>query len=241
MDEVNTSEMEQVAPVETSNHEGIDQQPVDDTQDRNWRELNRAKRELEKKARMQDELIEKLLLHQQPQHVQKQEVDELDSIPDDDYVPKGKQKKLVRKEVEPLQKRIDELEAKLHQQHQSNQYESLRRKYSDFDEVINPDTLAIFEEQEPELAQAIVETQDPYKKWIQTYKYIKALNLSEQVPKARRSKEIEKKLESNKKTVQSPQAFDKRPMAQAFKLTDSEKSKLYEEMMQYASMAGSSL
>lgn len=240
MDEVTNSEIEQVAPVETSPIAGIEQQPVEDVQDRNWRELNRAKRDLEKKLKMQDELLEKLLHNQQPQAVHHQEPDELDQIPDDDYVPKGKQKKLVKKEVEPLQRRIDELEAKLQQQAQVNQFENLKRKYSDFDDVVNPDTIAIFEEQEPELAQAIIDTQDPYKKWIQTYKYIKALNISEQVPKARRAREIEKKVESNKKTVQSPQAFDKRPMAQAFKLTDAEKSQLYEEMMHYASQASSS-
>lgn len=241
MDEVTQSLDEQVAPVETATHEGIEQVSVENPQEKNWRELNRAKRELERKAKMQEELIEKLLQHQQPQPIAKvQEVDDLDTIPDDDYVPKGKQKKLVRKEVEPLQKRIDDLEARLHQQTQANQFDKLKAKYSDFDDVVNPETIAIFEEQEPELAQTIVDMKDPYKIGMQTYKYMKALNISEQVPKARRSKEIDKKLESNKKTVQSPQAFDKRPMAQAFKMTDSEKSKIYEEMMHYASQAGSS-
>ena len=242
MDEVNESEIEQVAPVETSTIEGIEQVPVEDAQEKNWRELNRAKRELEKKARIQDELIERLMQQQKPsQPIQQPEIDELDSIPDDDHLMKGQSKKLVKKEVAPLQKRIDDLEAKLQQQTQVNQIENLQRKYPDFDDIVNPDTLAIFEEQEPELAQAIVDTKDPYRKWIQTYKYIKALNISEQVPKARRVREIDKKLESNKKTVQSPQAFDKRPMAQAFKLTESEKSRLYEEMLHFASMASSSL
>jgi len=242
MDEVNESEIEQVAPVETSTTDGIEQVPVEDVQEKNWRELNRAKRELEKKARIQDELIERLMLQQKPsQSIQQPEIDELDSIPDDDHLVKGQSKKLVKKEVAPLQKRIDDLEAKLQQQTQVNQLENLQRKYPDFDDIVNPDTLAIFEEQEPELAQAIVDTKDPYRKWIQTYKYIKALNISEQVPKARRVREIDKKLESNKKTVQSPQAFDKRPMAQAFKLTESERSKLYEEMMHFASMASSSV
>jgi hypothetical protein len=241
MDEVNNSEIEQVAPVETSNHEGIEKNNIEDTQEKNWRELNRAKKELEKKARMQEDLIERLM--QQPKNsapVQVQEVDELDSIPDDDHLLKGQSKKLVKKEVEPLQKRIDELEARLKKQDLSNQFDGLKRKYSDFDDIVNPDTIAIFEEQEPELAQTIVDMKDPYKMGIHTYKYIKALNISDQVPKARRSREIDKKIESNKKTVQSPQAFDKRPMAQAFKLTDSEKTKLYEEMMHFASQAGSS-
>ena len=57
----------------------------------------------------------------------------------------------------------------------------------------------------------------------------------------RHAKEVEKKIEKNEKTVQSPQAYNKRPMAQAFSMTnmsDGEKTKLYEEMMGYASQAG---
>lgn len=242
MDEVENNEVAQVVPVEEQVQQGIEKEAVQDHQEKNWKELNRAKKELERKARMQEEMIERLLQSQQQTPINSQPVvDELDSIPDDDHLVKGQSKKLVRKEVEPLQKRIDELEARLQKQTQVNLFDSLKRKYSDFDDIVNPETIAILEEQEPELAQTIVEMKDPYKIGMQTYKYIKALNISDQVPKARRSKEIDKKLEANKKTVESPQAFDKRPMAQAFKMSDQEKTKLYEEMMFYASQAGSSL
>jgi hypothetical protein len=239
MEELDQSLIEQVAPVETQSHEEQPQQPVEDHQERNWKELNRVKKELERKARMQEELIERLMQHQQPaQVVQSQQVDELDTIPDDDHLVKGQQKKLVKKEVEPLQRKIEELEQKLNQQTQSQRLDSLKRRFPDFDEVVNAETTALLEEQEPELAQTIIDMKDPYKIGMQTYKYIKALNISDQVPKARRAKEIDKKLESNSKTMQSPQAFDKRPMAQAFKLTEAEKTKLYEEMMGYASQVG---
>lgn len=243
MDEVENNDVAQVVPVEEQVQKGVEKEPEEIPQDKNWRELNRAKKELERKTKMQEEFIEKLMQNQQQFQAApvKQEVDELDAIADDDHLLKGQSKKLVRKEVEPLQKRIDDLEAKLQKKTQFDRYESLKRKYSDFDEVVNSETMALLEEQEPELAQTIVDLKDPYKIGMQTYKYIKALNLSEKVPQARRSKEIDKKLENNKKTVESPQAFDKRPMAQAFKMTDAEKTKLYEEMMYYASQAGSSL
>jgi hypothetical protein len=58
------------------------------------------------------------------------------------------------------------------------------------------------------------------------------------VPTNRRAKEVEKKIEENSKTVQTPQAFEKRPMAQAFKMTESELAVLYKEMTHYANMAG---
>ncbi len=94
------------------------------------------------------------------------------------------------------------------------------------------------EEQDPELAKSIADTNDPYKIAIQSYKYIKAMGIESKVPNARRAKEIDKKIEKNEKTVQTPQAYEKRPMAEAFKLTDSMKSDLYSEMMSYANQAG---
>ena len=41
----------------------------------------------------------------------------------------------------------------------------------------------------------------------------------------------------NAKTVQTPQAYDKRPLAAAFQMTDAMKKELFREMNQYASMA----
>lgn len=239
MDEVQDQSLEmQVAPVETEIQETVQEQPQEDRNSRNWKELNRAKKELEQKARMQEELIDRLMKSPPPQYNQVQEPDELEQVAEHDYLDKGKSKRLVKKEVEPLQKRIDDLEARLQKQASQQHFNSLKSKYSDFDDVVNPETIAILEEQEPELAQTIMDLKDPYKIGMQTYKFIKSLNISDGVPSARRSKEVEKKIEQNKKTVQSPQAFDKRPMAQAFKMTEQEKTKLYEEMMSCASQAG---
>ncbi len=73
----------------------------------------------------------------------------------------------------------------------------MRRQYPDFSDVVNPDTLALFEEQEPELAATIADSKDPYKMGIQSYKYIKALGLVSKAPEARHAKEVDKKLEKN--------------------------------------------
>lgn len=235
MDEVQENSIEQVVPVETEIQESVEQPPVETANDRNWKELNRVKKELERKAKLQEEMIERLMKHQPQQAPLAPVIDEIETISEDDFLNKGKSKRLVKKEVEPLQKRIEELESRLQQQSTQAMFNSLKTKYTDFDDVVNAETIAILEEKEPELAQTIIDLKDPYKIGVQTYKYIKALNISEDVPNARRSKEVDKKIEQNKKTVQSPQAFDKRPMAQAFKLTESEKTKLYEEMTGCAS------
>src|SRR3990167_2633271 len=242
MDEILDNAAEEVVTQENVVQETVEKlqedQPKETRQDRNWRELNRVKEDLERKARMQDEMIERLLkANPQPQVVEK---DEFDEISDEEFIPKGKVKGLVKREAERIAETIAkrEYEKLMKQQEQAQFMHKLQRQYSDFNEVVNPETLSLFEEQEPELAQTIADSKDPYKIGVQSYKYIKAMNLTAKIPEARRSKEVDQKLEKNAKSVQSPMAYDKRPMAQAFKLTEAEKSKLYEEMTMYAGQAG---
>src|ERR1700679_648201 len=244
MDEVlEQNEVAEVVPHETTQEETIQQeapqQDVDPRQERNWKELNRAKRELEKELRLQREMNERLL-QMQPKIQNLPEADELDAIAESDYLQKGQNKKLVQKELNPLKKEIEDLKKDLHFQKQKDLVNSLSRKYSDFNDVVTHETLALLEEQEPELAEAIASSQDPYKIGVQSYKYIKALGLSDKVPDSRRLKEVEKQLDKNSKTVQTPQAYEKRPMAEAFRMTESDKTKLYQEMMGYAQQAGGS-
>lgn len=245
MDEVENSVNLEAAPQETTSHEQTETQTsevqrTESRQQENFRSLRERQRQLEHELRTQREMNEKLL-NMATQATQKQpEVDEFDSMSDDEYIPKGKVKKLVSREKDRIVKEtVAEVEKMLHQREQSQFLDRLKRQYSDFNEVVNPETLSALEESDPELAQTISDLKDPYKIGLQSYKYIKAMNLSPKVDEMRRSKEIDKKLEKNAKTVQTPQAFDKRPLAQAFKMTDAEKNALYEEMMQSARGAGS--
>jgi hypothetical protein len=243
--EVQNNESQEVVPQEPiENHaeapavQQVAQRSEEELQERNWKAFRERQKELERELKRRDEMMEALLKMQAQQAPQKpQEVDDLDTIADDDYVPKAKSKKLVQRELDPLKKEVEELKAQLHQQKQIEQINHLRRQYSDFDEIVNQETMALLEQQDPELADTIAQLKDPYKIGMQTYKYIKALNLQAKVPDARRIKEVDQKLEKNAKTIPSPMANEKRPMAQAFRMTEAEKSRLYEEMMQYASMA----
>lgn len=237
MEEVNQNSIQEVVP-QTENHENQDSSPqvaavVDNRNDRNWKAAMEKKRELERELKMQRDMNERLLAtFQQPKTPQ--EVDELDAIAENEYLDKGKNKRLVKKELQPLQQKIAELEHKLSMQTNMNQ---LKRQFADYDEVVTPETMLLLEEQEPELVDTIVGSKDPYKIGVQAYKYIKAMNLSSKVPDARRAKEVERKIEKNANTIPSPLANDKRPMAQAFRLTEQEKSALYNEMIGFASQA----
>lgn len=209
-------------------------------QDRNWREMRRINSELERKAKAQEELIQGLLKQQMAgMQSQAPQPDALDSIPDADYIPKGDVKKLLDKKAEEIKRAAaDEARRILDEQDKANFHHKLRQKFNDFDEVVTPETLELFEQQDPDLAATIAELKDPYKMGLQTYKFIKSLGIAAKAPAHRRSKEVEKRMEQNAKTVQSPQAYDKRPMAQTFQMNDQLKQELWREMNDCAQRAG---
>jgi hypothetical protein len=236
MDDVenNVAVMQESDTPETSPNESEPTQEaqVESKQDRNWREMRRVNAELERKAKAQEELIQGLLKQQMGmQQTQTQPADELDSISDADYLAKGDVKKLLQKEREAIRKEAaQETTRVLEERERANFHNKLRQKFSDFDDVVTPETLELFEQQDPDLAGTIAELKDPYKMGLQTYKFIKSMGIASKAPAHRRSKEVEKRLDQNQKTVQSPQAYDKRPMAQTFQMTEQLKQELWREM-----------
>lgn len=222
-----TQETEEIQQVEGS-HE------PEDKQERNWKESRRKQRESDIRDKAKDEIIEKLLAAQRtPVQEVAPVVDEFDGIPEEEFLTKGQSRKMSRNDARVIAR--EEFNKAKKEQDDLNFISNLQSKYKDFTEVVNPDSIALLEKQEPELALTIAGLKDPYKIGETTYKFIKKLGITDSVPESRHAKEVQKKIEKNEKIVQSPQAFDKRPMAQAFKATEAEKTALYEEMMGYAS------
>tara|TARA_R110002126_G_scaffold51939_1_gene141830 strand:+ start:3674 stop:4438 length:765 start_codon:yes stop_codon:yes gene_type:complete len=203
----------------------------EDKQERNWKEIRRKQRESEIRERAKDELIEKLLnAKQNPVSVEKkvEEPDEFAGIATDDYPTWGQTDKRIEKRAEAIAERKYK---EMQEQDKSSRFlQRLESKYDDFQDVVNADSIALLEEKEPELAQTIADLKDPYKMGLQSYHYLKRAAFTDEISNKRHKKEVEKKIDKNEKTVQSPQAFSKRPMAQAYRLTSAEKSKLFEEM-----------
>ena len=243
-EEVQNSEIPEVAPQELQVNDVVNDaaRAKAEADERNWRAMRVKNAELEKRLKERDDLFEKMVQAQlSAQAPQKQEVDEFDSIGDEEFIPKGKVKALAQKEAQKYAEQIakKEIESFYKKQNDSQFMDRLNRQYSDFSEIVNPETLSLLEEKEPELAQTISELKDPYKIGMQSYKYIKAMGLVQKVPEDRRKKEVEKAIEKSEKSVQSPVAFDKRPIAQAFKMTEAMKKDLYREMHGYATLANS--
>lgn len=235
------SEVQEVAPqVETEVNENKEALKVQEEVNNSHLKAMRLKNaELERKLKERDEMFERVLQAKISAPIEKQEVDEFDSIGAEEFIPKGKVERLVEKKAQKYAEEIAKREVERHIQKQNDSQflDRLNRQYSDFSEIVNPETLSLLEEKEPELAQTIADLKDPYKIGMQSYKYIKAMGINSKVPESRRQKEVEKAIEKSGKAIQSPVAFDKRPIAQAFKMTDAMKKELYREMMGYASAA----
>jgi hypothetical protein len=237
----NSGTIEVAPPVETQVSEVNDAVKArQEADERNFKAMRIKNADLERKLKERDEMFEKMLQAQMSnQAPPKQEIDELDSIGASEFIPKGTVEKLVEKKAQKYAGEIAKKEVEnFFKKHNESQFlDRLHAKYNDFSEVVNPETLSLLEEREPELAQTIADLKDSYKIGVQTYKYIKAMGLAEKAPEVRRQKETEKAVEKAEKAIPSPAAFDKRPIAQAFKLTDAMKKDLYREMMGYASSA----
>ena len=241
------SEVQEVAPqVEAQVNEVKEtqqqQEPVTNQHLKAMRLKNaELERELKQLRDAQMQLMQAQLANSAPQ---RQEVDEFDKIGDEEFIPLGKVKKLAERNTQKVLKGTEELvrqevQKALQKQQDTQFMDRLNRQYSDFSEIVNPETLSILEEKEPELAATIADLKDPYKIGVQSYKYIKAMGLSQSAKEQRREKEIDKAIAKSEKSVTSPMAFDKRPIAQAFKLTDAMKKDLYREMHGYAALASS--
>lgn len=239
----NSEVQELASPVEPKVNEINETKRLkDEADERNFKAMRLKNAELEKRLKqyedMQMQIMQAQIANSTPA---KQEVDEFDSIGSDEFIPKGKVERLVEKKAQKYAEEIAkrEVEKHLKKQNDSQFLDRLNRQYQDFSEIVNPETLSLLEEKEPELAQTIADLKDPYKIGMQSYKFIKAMKLDLKAPEARREKEVEKAIEKSEKAVQSPAAFDKRPIAQAFKMTDAMKKELYREMHGYASLASS--
>lgn len=246
-DEVQNSEAYEVATQEQSQVSEVKeaqqvQEPVTNQHLKAMRLKNaELERELKQMRDMQMQIMQAQVANSVPA---RQEVDEFDKIGDEEFIPLGKVKQLTEKNSQKMLKNAEDLVDKAVERRlkkiQDDQFmDRLNRQYSDFSEIVNPETLSILEEREPELASTISDLKDPYKIGVQTYKYIKAMGLSDKAKDARREKEIDNAITKSEKSVTSPMAYDKRPIAQAFKLTDAMKKDLYREMHGYAAYASS--
>lgn len=239
MDQVENQGSEQeIASPETEAKQEAPAQ-VESIPEKDWiRNLRRGYEDLSKENKMLKELLPRMVPQQQAS--QQVEEDILSDIQKEEFVPGEKVAKGFRKLEEKFERKVQEIEKKYAQKQYYDSYSELRREYPDLEEIVNPETLAIVKQTNPRLAEAWSRLDD-YSIAVQAYPYIKNAGILDKVNGGKRVKEVEKKIEQNKKTVQTPQVYEKRPMAQAFNLqslSEEQKKELQREMNHYAGLAG---
>ena len=250
-DVTNQSSIQEVASPETQpNQETTESQvteQVSTTQNNEgseWIRNLRKDRETYKREaeaqRLINEQLMKFVSNSQPpaQTAAPQEEDVLQELQNQEYVGGDKVAKALKQVEQKYERKLQEIETKFQQKHQAEQWNKLKGRYPDLEDVVNPDTLNQVFKKDPELAMSW-KGLDDYTLALQAYPYIKHSGILGDDSGDRRSREVEKKLEENKKAP-TTKVYETRPMAQAFSYKERQEAnnKLYAEMMGYASITG---
>lgn len=202
-----------------------------------WAAMRKKNDELEKQIAIQQEIL-RLTSQQQVQAPVEEDI--LSQIQKEEYVPGEKVVKAIKNQQAQFDRKLQEIESRYQNVQNNAILADLKRDRPDFDHVVNPDTLALLKEIDPRIAHALEQTPDPYLREATRYDVIKSRGLAAQMPTTKQAKEVDKKLEQNKKVVQSPQVFEKRPMAKAFdyaRLDKKAQEDLQKEMNHFGAMA----
>jgi len=201
------------------------QEPKEGSKEFNFRQLENEKKEAERRASEQEsmnrELMALLKQSKEPESPQEEVLPQLspDDIPEwrhvEKYVStaveKGVREKLAKQERDRLPNLVKE-------------------RHQDFDEIVTPDRIKKLEQENPELAEGLSKSSDPY---TATYTYLKAIYApKKQDPVA--MEEAEKILENSKKPISSNAVGQQSALKNANNFQTKSKDQLYKEMMSYA-------
>ena len=159
-----------------------------DDQERNWKEARRKMQELEKKAREQEEVIQRLTT---PRPVD----DELDKLGDEDIVTKAQARKLAAKMAEEIAQKV------IKERENATVEDRLQLKYNDFNQVVSKDNIELLKETEPELAMSLAQNSDPYLQGVAAYKLLKKLGIGAEATPPPESREKKKAIENSQKPL----------------------------------------
>lgn len=161
MDQENASVIQEIAspeqqdqPVSQAVEETQPAAPVEDPQERNWREIRQSLKELKR---------ENQYLRQQVESSQQRPVSQEEPEDDEPYVTPKK-----------LNKQLSDFEQRLKMKEAETVEDRLRSKYNDYDDVVSVENVEYLKQNDPELALSIQALAgDPYKQASAAYKLLK--------------------------------------------------------------------
>lgn len=197
------------------------QQETAETKKENSKEFNFA-RIRQKNEELERQIIE-LKQSLTPKAAPTPELDELDSIGDDDIITKKQADRLAEKKaLLAVQKVLKEREV-------AALPEKTKAQFTDYDQVMTIENVKKFEQEEPGLAAACANAPNP---WEATYKMLKKFVLPVEDKK---SSKLEEKMKENlSKPISSNSVGRSSPLSSANQWAEASKEDLYKEMMKAA-------
>lgn len=186
------------------------------TKEFNWRKMEEKNDAL---ARQVEELLENERKRSTPKPpVEEEEIDDL--APDDILTVEQSDRRNEKRTAMLIKKALAEKE-------NATLPERTRSKFNDFDNIMTKENIKKFEQEEPGLAEACSKASNP---WEATYKMLKKFMPPTE---ERKSSPAEKKLDENQAKPGSINSVGKvKPLSQANMWSESDKDRLYKEMMQ---------
>jgi len=214
---------------EASQESATTEAPTEGSKEFNFRALEQKNADAEARLReteaMNKELIGMLKQGKEPQQPPMEEV--LPQLNPDDIPEWSHVEKYVTKAVEKG------VQAKLAKQEKDRLPQLVKDRYQDFEEIVTAERVKQLEQENPELAEGLSHSKDPY---TATYKYLKAIHKpKKQDPVA--MEEAEKILENSSKPISSNAVGQQSALKNANNFQRKSKEQLYKEMSQYASQA----
>jgi hypothetical protein len=214
-------ELEQVPLQEEAESASAAAAPVEDPQERNWKEVRQQLKQL----KLEKDAIERQLAQQSEAQKPKRSLRDDYNVNDDDLLDA---KTAARMTEQIIERRMAEMQGR----NSSDLAElRLRAKFQDIDEVVTPDALEALRQEEPELHASIMNQSDMYTKGAAAYKLIKSMAKSKLDPYARERAKAEANL---KKPAHSASlkgsASGQQDNTFVNGLDKSTKEKLYKEM-----------
>ena len=195
------------------------EQPKDSVNEVNWRNAREKMKFQEAQIQEMREKLEALSVKREPE----------ESVADEDFATA----RYTRKEATKIAKQIAQEE--LRKREQETFMDRVLMRYPDFEQVVNPDSLAYLEKEMPEFAETLGSSPDRFKMAVATYKAVKKFKAQDQGAKDAELKKKEEKIDANLSKPLSSASVDKRPLAQAHKYEESNYPELWKEMQRYAS------
>lgn len=212
------------------------EQKAESKSERNWREMrertNRLERERDEAVNLLKQIEQEALKYQQQPAKQEKSVLDID---DDEIIEGRHLKSLIKNELESIKKNVSTYQR---QQEETTVERHIRDKYSDWDEVVNNDTVRRLNEEYPDIAYSLSLNNDLKKKATSTYTIMKKLGIAtgttNEVEHKRAQTNMAKPRSSNSAGAQYGSSPLNKANAFAAGFTEEDRQRLYREMLESA-------